>query len=164
LKKTLILGYGNPDRQDDGAAWHILCGLARRLGRPVPDDITEGFFDTGGILDLVFVLQLTPELAETAAEYERICLIDAHAGSIPEELRFGPVEVLFQASPFTHHLTPQSLLALTKSLYAAEPEAVLATVRGYEFGFGNGLSERTATLVLQADEIIWNWMNQEESI
>jgi len=31
FKRTLILGYGNPDRQDDGVAVHILEMLAKRL-------------------------------------------------------------------------------------------------------------------------------------
>lgn len=160
LKKTLILGYGNPDRQDDGAAWHVLIDLARRFGRSVTEEFTEGLWDTGNELDLIFVLQLTPELAETVAEYERVCLADAHAGNILEELLFGPVEVQFQSSPFTHHLTPQSLLALAKSLYNAQPEAVLVTVRGYEFGFGSELSERTRELVQQAEAMIWEWIHE----
>ena len=29
---TLFIGYGNPDRQDDGVAWHVLTGIANQLG------------------------------------------------------------------------------------------------------------------------------------
>jgi hydrogenase maturation protease len=158
LKRTLILGYGNPDRQDDGAAWHVLAGLAKRLGRAVPVDLSEGFSDAEGELDLVFVLQLTPELAETVAQYERVCMVDAHAGSIPEPLRFEPVEAQFQASPFTHHLTPQSLMMMAQTLYHSSPQAMLGTVRGYEFGFSNELSEATRGLVAQLEARIWDWI------
>ena len=31
MDKTLVIGYGNVDRQDDGAAWHILARLAKQL-------------------------------------------------------------------------------------------------------------------------------------
>ena len=28
MADTLVLGYGNVDRMDDGLAWHVLAGLA----------------------------------------------------------------------------------------------------------------------------------------
>ena len=59
--KTLLLGWGNPDRQDDGAAWHILAEVARRSGLPLPDEEGESFAEPGAELDLFFTLQLTPE-------------------------------------------------------------------------------------------------------
>ena len=34
--KTLIIAYGNRDREDDGAGWHILDKLAHRLGLEAP--------------------------------------------------------------------------------------------------------------------------------
>ena len=33
MNKTLLLGYGNPDREDDGVAWHVLSRVFRALGR-----------------------------------------------------------------------------------------------------------------------------------
>jgi hydrogenase maturation protease len=163
LIRTLILGYGNPDREDDGVAWHILMGLARRLNRTIPEDFSEGFFATNESPDLVFVLQLTPELSETLAEYERVCLVDAHTGNIPDEVRFVKVDAQFQTSPFTHHLTPQSLLSMTDALFHINPETILVSVHGYQFGFAQSLSPQTANLAHQAEELIWNWITQEEN-
>ncbi len=54
LAKALILGYGNVDRQDDGAAWHILVGLCRKLGRPVPGSPDDEFQNPGSSPDLYF--------------------------------------------------------------------------------------------------------------
>jgi len=34
--KTLIIAYGNRDREDDGAAWHILDKLAQQLELETP--------------------------------------------------------------------------------------------------------------------------------
>ncbi len=161
MSRTLILGYGNPDREDDGAAWHILAGLARRLGRPVPEDYPEGFDESGQEPELIFALQLTPEMAEMLAGYERVCLIDAHTGSVPEDLHAEKIDPRFQTSPFTHHMTPQTLVSLVESLYRRRPDAVLVSVRGYQFGFGGSLSARTGALVKQAEDWIWAWWKQE---
>jgi hydrogenase maturation protease len=160
LQNTLIIGYGNPDRQDDGAAWHIIVQLTERLGLPVPEAFEEGIEPTGGEVDFLFRLQLTPEIAEIVAGYQRVCFIDAHTGTIPEDVRLTPVEPQFQNSPFTHHLTPESCLSLAEALYGALPEAVLASVRGYDFQFSHELTPRTAQNVREAVEQILSWLKQ----
>jgi len=33
--KTIILGFCNPDRGDDGVAWHVLEGIAIDLKTPI---------------------------------------------------------------------------------------------------------------------------------
>jgi hydrogenase maturation protease len=158
LARTLIIGYGNADRQDDGAAWHILTGIAQRLGRPVPNLPEEGFFPEGEAVDLWFELQLAPEMAEDFTAYDRICFVDAHTGNIPEEIMLRPVEGSPAASAFTHHMTPAVCLALAQTLYQHEPEAVLLSVRGYYFGFERELSPQTAVLVEKAVEMLWEWI------
>ena len=159
MNQTLVLGYGNPDRQDDGVAWHVLHALAVRLGLPVPDSY-EDEFPSNERLDFAFTLQLTPEMAEQIAPYERVCFVDAHTGSIATEVQLAPVESQFQHSPFTHHLTPQSLLAMCQSLYSKTPQAVLLSVRGYRFEFERELSAESAALVPEAVERIVGWMGK----
>ncbi|HSK66741.1 MAG TPA: hypothetical protein VK888_07420, partial [Anaerolineales bacterium] len=85
--------------------------------------------------------------------------IDAHTGSIPEPIRLVDVESEFQASPFTHHLTPQSLLSMCETIYRKKPDAALLSVLGQRFLFTRQLSEETAALVPQAVELIWDWMD-----
>jgi hydrogenase maturation protease len=157
LDRVLILGYGNLDRKDDGVAWHILDSLSQRLGRPSPT-LDEGFQLSGLSTELLFVLQLTPELAETISEFDRVCFVDAHTGSVPEELNVADVKSQFQPSPFTHHMTPASCMALCEALYQNAPQAILVSVRGYEFGFERSLSPRTAELAIQAADRIWDWL------
>ena len=158
LKKLLILGYGNPDREDDGVAWHILRALTLKLSLTPPESYEDEFPEFARI-DFAFDLQLTPEMAEDLRTFEYVCFVDAHTGDIPEPVRLIPVGGEFQASPFTHHLTPQSLLSMCQTLYGAKPEAALLSVLGHRFLFSRQLSEETTRLVPEAVELIWDWMN-----
>jgi hydrogenase maturation protease len=157
LKKALIIGYGNPDREDDGVAWHILRALTIKLGLPSPESY-EDEFPESALIDFAFYLQLTPEMAEDISTYEHICFVDAHTGNIPEPVRLIPVESEFQRSPFTHHLTPQSLLSMCETIYGKKPGAVLLSILGQRFLFSRELSEETAVLVPQGVHLIWEWL------
>ena len=158
MQRTLIIGYGNFDRQDDGVAWHVLAEVARRLGCAVPLSPEDEFPANDGTPDFVFELQLTPELAETIAQYARVCFVDAHTGAVSNDVNVSEIAAEFQASPLTHHLTPQSLLTFAQTLYNARPEAILVSVRGYQFGFERTLSPLTGQLAQQAAEVVVKWV------
>ena len=157
MNRTLLLGYGNPDREDDGVAWHILRAFVIKMGLPAPDSY-EDEVPQDPRVDFAFYLQLTPEMAEEIAAYDYVCFLDAHTGSIPEEVRLIGVESDFQRSPFTHHLTPQSLISISETLYGKRPDASLLSVRGYKFLFSRELSAETLELVPQAVELAWEWL------
>lgn len=159
MNRALIIGYGNPDRQDDGVAWHILRALALRMRLPAPDSY-EDEFPVNDRLDFAFTLQLTPEMAENIATYERICFVDAHTGDIPVPVQMIPVESEFQRSPFTHHLTPQSLVSMCETLYQRKPDSALLSVRGHRFEFSRELSEETGALVPEAVNLITEWLEK----
>ncbi len=160
MSNSLIIGFGNLDRQDDGVAWHILASLTKRLGRNL-DVSTEDDFEFGGQNpELLFMLQLTPELSEKIARAGRVCFVDAHTGSVPEEVHEASLTVEFQNSPFTHHMTPETCLALANALYGGAPPAILVSVRGYEFGFERTLSARTQGSVEEAVDRIWDWLHR----
>jgi hydrogenase maturation protease len=157
MQKSLILGYGNLDRQDDGVAWFVLSGIAKYLGFEDPPD-DEGFIYRADGIDLDFELQLTPEIAEFLSGYDRVCFVDAHTGAKPVDIDAVEIEAIYQTSPFTHHMTPQTLLSFAAALYQAKPRGFLVSVRGYEFGFKQGLSPATARLVDLAVTKILEWL------
>lgn len=161
MERVLLIGYGNPDREDDGVAWHILRAVALRLGLAAPESY-EDEFPGAGHVDFAFHLQLTPEMAEDIRAYEHICFVDAHTGSIPEPIRLIAVESEFQHSPFTHHLTPQSLLSMCEAIYGKKPEAALLSVRGHRFLFSRELSAETAALVPRATQLLWEWLQARQ--
>ena len=158
---TLFIGYGNPDRQDDGVAWHVLKGVADRLGLETSQTWEDPLPSTPEA-DFAFHLQLTPELAEDLTYYDRVCFVDAHTGKIPMNVQVVDVTPEYQTSPFTHHLTPEMLLSMSQELYQKTPEAILVSVRGYEFGFETELSPFTSSLVTEAVERTVGWLKAEE--
>jgi Ni,Fe-hydrogenase maturation factor len=158
IPSTIFIGYGNPDRQDDGLAWHILAGVAKKLGRTVSENWEDPFEITEEFPHLIFQIQLAPEISETLAKYDNICFVDAHTGDIPNDIQFGEVGSDYQISPFTHHMTAEACLTLTKSLYSVGPSAYLLSVRGYSFGFTQSLSPQTAFLTAIAVDRAMDWL------
>ncbi len=109
--------------------------------------------------EFLFSLQLTPETAEIIAEYDRVCFVDAHTGNIKEDFHIEPVTGRYTQSPFTHHMTPATCLYLVEQIYHIKPEAVLVSVRGYEFEFSHTLSRKTEFLAQKAVTQIMDWLN-----
>jgi hydrogenase maturation protease len=159
MDKILIIGYGNVDREDDGVAWHILDMIARQLDLPEPSQGLEDLEQSQDWPHLLCILQLVPELAEVIATYDQVCFVDAHTGAYPEDIRFEKIETEFQTSPFTHHMTPQTCLALAQTLYGYAPPGIAVSVRGHQFGFSNELSIATAEFAKAAKEHLVRWLN-----
>lgn len=162
MPKTLVMGFGNVYRRDDGVGFAVINALRGRLKRPPLDIQDDGFDDLGHDIDTVVVHQLIPELAEVIANYDRIVFVDAHTGSIPDPIRVEETAVCYKESSVLHHLPPCTLLALTQELYNCAPYGILVSICGYDFDFGEELSEQTAMLVPQAVEYILAFQQQSE--
>ena len=156
MKNTLLIGYGNPDRGDDGVAWHLLNLILKKSGCKEDDLFSSDIIHVHDGLDIWYNFQLLPEMAETVAGYDRVIFIDAHTGEVKEEISLVPVEPEFQNSPLTHHFTPPSCLALAQSLTGKYPEAWLLSVRGHEFAFSRELTAKTRELVDKAFRLLEN--------
>jgi len=151
MPRTLIIGYGNPERGDDGAALHVVNRLRYLLGRP---PLAE---DDGGLGDLgqdtaVFLPQLVPELAVDAAAYESIVLVDAHVTEEHRPVIYMRLEPEYQSAPFSHLLSPAMFLWLVQAVSGRNPAAFLVSLRGHCFEHERGLSPATAALVDPAAE------------
>lgn len=156
--KTLIIGYGNADRQDDGVGWHVLKNFAERMGQTVPDDPGSSIEISTECVDLIFILQIFPELAETIALYEHVCFVDAHTAQIEQEISWTELTPEYEKSPLTHHMSPRTVLSIAATIYDKVPEAILVSIRGFSFEFNRELSARTAALAEEAAARIWKWV------
>jgi hydrogenase maturation protease len=125
---TLIIGYGNPARADDGFGY--------RAAERIPGAVA--------------VQQLTPELMESIAHADRVIFLDAAAEGAPGELRRRAISPRSTAPAFTHHATPEALLAGALALYARAPEAEIITVCGADWS----VSERLSPAVARALEVV----------
>ncbi|MCL0094993.1 hydrogenase maturation protease [Dehalococcoidia bacterium] len=153
MKKTLVIGFGNVHRRDDGAGLAVLNALRKEVGRPPLDAEDDGFDDLGHEIDTILLHQLVPELAETVAPYDLVIFVDAHVGRcaiIPELLREEEVIARCKTTIVPHQLHPGMVLALAHQLFGSHARGVLLSIRGYDFDFGEGLSPQTAALVPSA--------------
>lgn len=142
---TLVIGYGNPSRKDDGVGLAVINNLRTRLGLPILDETRDGFETLGQPLDTLFLQQLMPELAETLAGYDGVVFVDAHLGSAEAELiRRVPLQANLDPALVSHHMKPGRLLALAQALYGTAPAGELISILGFDFDFGSDLSPQTA--------------------
>jgi hydrogenase maturation protease len=127
MGRTLIVGYGNPLRGDDGLGWHAAERLAVALRE------TE--------VEIMTCHQLIPELAEPISRATLVVFIDAAQQGQAGTLSCQPITP--EISPhfaFSHYLTPRTLLAWAQELYGSCPEAVVFSVSSGSFDCGEELS------------------------
>lgn len=149
-RSSLVIGYGNQDRQDDGVAYEMINTLRRCLGQqPLVEEAT-GLEELGANVDSVFVSQLGPELVDVAATYDQIIFVDAHVHPDMDDVYCTAIRPTYASLAFTHHMTPGTFLALLRVLHRHEPAGFIVSVRGHSFGFQRGLSLATAVQVAPA--------------
>jgi hydrogenase maturation protease len=126
----LVIGYGNPLRNDDGVGQQVAQAFAARSG-PRED------------VEILALHQLTPELAEPISRAHKVIFVDASADSTPGAITYHPVTPTpaQDGSAFTHNTSPTGLLAGARDLYGSCPEGLLITIGGASFELGETLSE-----------------------
>ncbi|HUJ09413.1 MAG TPA: hydrogenase maturation protease [Verrucomicrobiae bacterium] len=133
--KTLIFGYGNASRRDDGVGWFVI-GQLDKLG-------LDG-------IELLNCHQLEVDHAEVISRFDNVIFVDATTPQSPRTITETVVQPRFQTHAVTHYLTPSDLLSLSDTLYGQVPRAILFSIRGCDFGFGMGLSSATEGWALEA--------------
>jgi len=126
--RILVLGYGNPGRQDDGLGPAVAAAIDR-LGW---SNITA--YDN---------YQLNVEDALEVAEHDVVWFVDAtKAGPSPYDVRdLSPAPTI----EFTSHIVrPEAILAIARQYYGKTPQAFLLAIRGYQFEFVEELTARAA--------------------
>lgn len=158
MSRTLVIGYGNRDRQDDGVAWEVIATLRRRAGQPALPGEETGLEQLGNRVDSIFLLQLAPDLLDVAARYDQLIFVDAHVRPDAADLYCMPVQPEYATATFTHHMTPAMFLALLQTLHRCQPAGFVVSIRGSRFDFERGLSAATQALVepavVQIEELL----------
>jgi len=128
VNKTLVIGYGNDSRNDDGVGWHVVAELQKRTLPGVT-------FETAH--------QLEVDFAETVRDYDRVIFVDAAIPESPRAWWREDVVPGFQSHAVAHFLTPADVLGLSQTLSGRAPTGVLFSIRGHDFNFGTALSPAT---------------------
>jgi hydrogenase maturation protease len=162
VKPLLLIGYGNPLRQDDGLGWQIAMAI-EALGLPG--------------LQVLAAQQLTLELAAPIAIAEAVVFVDAAYGEYAENgspqaiepLVLQPLHPKPQApdpgpQAFSHQLTPQALLILAGQLYGHQPAARQLLVPAQWDGHGEGFSPLAAAALPTAIALLVGWAGGESRL
>jgi len=134
MKRPLIVGYGNPLREDDGIGWRAAELLQRNLAP--------------GMADVLECHQLVPELAAQLEGASIVIFLDAAVDQEPGAVFLTPVEKK-DFSPWSHTLSAAQVLNLASSA----PPAFLITGGALRTGWREGLTvsgEQTAAAMAQA--------------
>jgi hydrogenase maturation protease len=134
---TLIIGYGNALRGDDGAGFIAAELLRDRIHDPA--------------IEILSQQQLLPELMEPISRASRVIFIDASVAGRAGKVNRIPLRPAPACARFTHHATPESLLAGAQKLYGHTPEATLYTIPGRFF---EPCQELTPSVRRAIDELV----------
>ncbi|PKP20899.1 MAG: hydrogenase maturation protease [Bacteroidetes bacterium HGW-Bacteroidetes-21] len=144
MKKTLIYGYGNPGRMDDG--------LGARFTELI-DTWIEAQNHTNITTDCNY--QLNIEDSALIADYDLVVFVDASIVAEVENFRLDKVEPNDATIEFTMHAVSTSYVVdLCRKIYGKTPEAYVLHIKAYEFDFKEELTPQAAENMLDALEFL----------
>ena len=146
-QSTLVIGYGNSLRRDDGIGLKVATAVAEL-------DRTEVTTQT--------VHQLTPELAATLSEFDRVIFVDAAVNCEQVQLERLQPETI-QGRQMGHFCDARSLLVLSQLLYHHTPEAFLITIPVADLDFGEEFSSLAEKGAAEALRIIEELLTEAEN-
>ena len=150
--KIFVCGYGNPFRTDDGAGHHLAPLLAAFLE------------SCGEDVELWLEHQLLPEMAEEFAAFDLLVFADARVpGTAPGEgfllEEIDPDPVLEGLN--IHSVGPEWVLALSVQIGGKVPPALLLSVEGESFDFGETPTPGCELRIGKAAGAFEKWFNEK---
>lgn len=128
--KVLIYGYGNPGRQDDGLG----NAFVNRIREWVAIEGLHGFyFDSN--------YQLNIEDAEAISGMDLVIFVDASKEEIGD-FCLTKVDGTSELSFTSHAASPGYIVKLCGELFNKKPLVLLLHIKGYEWEFMEGISEK----------------------
>ena len=137
--KIILIGFGNIYRKDDG------LGLA--LIDRMPSDIQK-----------LEVPEISIDLVETVKDFDIVVFVDAAVDG--ENFTFREITLKDSTFPLSHHMSCEELLVWTRALYKVKPKAYLLSIRGYDFDFGEEISEKAKKNLEEASAYLRTFINE----
>ncbi len=128
--KILLYGYGNPGRQDDGLG----IAFVQQMEKWVNDNGLKGYsFENN--------YQLNIEDADEVSDKDLVIFADASQEEI-EDFYVSKVDKSTKATFTTHAASPGYIMNLCEELFNKKPFTLLVHLKGYEWEFAEGLTEK----------------------
>lgn len=145
--KSLIIGYGNTLRRDDGVG-QIVAQKVAQWNLPKTRSLS--------------IHQLIPELAYDISEADLVIFVD---GAYPGTINNGKIKIQRlkpkeNKEKIGHYINPRSLLFLTENIYGKYPLAYWILLPTENFDFGENLSYITHKSIPFALEAIEHLITQ----
>ena len=131
--------------------YHVADALCQQLGIELAGEAWDDDQMTGHI-NVMWMQQLVPELSELMVAYDLVIFVDAHTGvqADDEDIRVTELVPAYRSALVSHHIKPETLLAMARDLYGRLPRAIAVSVRGRQFDFDTQLSAGTMELASEA--------------
>lgn len=133
-----IIAWGNVGRRDDGSALVLADRLAERYAES-PEVVVQQYH------------QLGPELVDDLHHCRLAIFVDAHCREEGADVTIERLVPATVGGLDTHHCAPDVLLGLTAAMRLNVPESWLVGIRGYDWEFGDTLTEPTRRAMLDAE-------------
>ena len=124
---VIVIGFGNPGREDDGAG----IAVAQRLEKGPPENVT-----------VTYDYQLNVEDALEISGKDAVIFIDASVADM-DSCRLSEIGPEESTDFTTHSISPGGVLGLCSSLYGSRPRAWLLDIKGHTWEMREGLSRET---------------------
>lgn len=148
--RILVYGYGNPGREDDGLGIALVSQLQEWAEGKGLENIR---FDNN--------YQLNIEDADAISTQDLVIFVDASEEDI-EDFCLSVVDGDGKLSFTTHAASPAYILKLCQELFQKEPLVLLLHIKGYDWNFREGLSERAEENLQAAFEYMTGFLDDPE--
>ncbi|MBS4013960.1 MAG: hydrogenase maturation protease [Bacteroidetes bacterium] len=148
MKKTLVYGYGNPGRQDDGLGARII-------------ELIDKWIDENSIKDIFTDCnyQLNIEDSALIADYEKVVFVDASVVEDVKDFKLESIEPNDATIEFTMHAVSTSYVVdLCRKIYNKTPESHVLHIKAYEFDFKEELTPKASENMLKAFEFLKSYL------
>jgi hydrogenase maturation protease len=144
MNRALLIGIGNTLRGDDGVGIRV----AEQARRKFPQ------------LDVECVHGLSPEIADTIAQYTTVFIVDASVATA--SLRASEVTPAVSGEKIeAHTMSPAGVLGLAQVIYDRIPShTILIEVPAVACGFSEELSPATAAQVEPSLDIVASYLTR----
>ena len=139
IKKVVLVGFGNEFRKDDGLGLKLL-------------DLIED-----ERIKKIKVQELSYSLIDDIKDFDIVIFIDASIEG--NDLNFKKIERKEVFSPLTHHVPPEELLIWAEFINKRPYDFYLLSIRGYDFDFGENLSEKARENLQKGLKFLRNFLD-----